>query len=52
MDRKRHVDAWLRGKISLEDYCDKHGIFLGTFKRWIASYAYLERVNMFSTVVG
>lgn len=42
MDRKRHVDAWLRGKISREDYCEKHRISLGTFKRWIANYAYLS----------
>ena len=49
MDRKCHLDAWLRGKISLEDYYEKHGISLGTFIRWIANYAYPERVNMFWT---
>ena len=42
MDRKRHVDAWLRGKISREYCCEKHGIPLGTFRRWIANYAYLS----------
>jgi hypothetical protein len=41
-DRKRHVDAWLSGKISREDYCAKHGISLGTFRSWVANYAYLS----------